>query len=251
MSNREIAGAAKGARAQTAPDVGAGPSAHPTCRTCFFKSNCLPATLDGERLARFEQLVWRASRPLKAGHVLVRQGNAMHTLYTVRVGSLKAVIDDADGAERVVGFRFPGAVIGLAEPEQRSWARTFVALEDTGLCHIPLRALDDALRRQLVKLMSERLRYEYSYHLTLAFKSSAEKLATFLLEISESCRRRNLSAQRFRLPMSYTDVASYLGMRNESVSRTLGKLQRDGLLQHQGKHIHIRDLRALAALRGE
>lgn len=224
---------------------------HASCHACLFKPHCLPAELDGDHLASFERAVWRQPRPLKPGQVLVRQGDPMHSLYALRVGSFKAVINGADGAERVVGFRFPGAVIGLAEPEQQSWARTFTALEDTWVCRIPLNTLNDALRRQLVKLMSERLRQEYNYHLALAFKSSAEKLASFLLDISESCRRRNLAPQRFNLPMHYTDVASYLGMRHESVCRTLGELQRRGLLQKRGKHIHIHDLNALQALRDQ
>jgi len=221
------------------------PASHPACGMCFFKPHCLPAELDGDDLASFERAISRQPRPVRAGQVMVRQGNAMHALYALRVGSLKAIINSADGNERVVGFRFPGAVIGLAEPEHTAWARTFVALEDTWLCRIPVETLDDPVRRQLVKLMSERLRREYDYHLALAFKTSAEKLVSFLLEISENCQRRHLAAQRFNLPMHYTDVASYLGMRHESVCRTLGELQRRGLVEREGKRIHIPSLGAL------
>lgn len=221
---------------------------HATCSTCFFKLHCLPAELEGESLASFERVVLRQSRPIKTGQVLVRQGDAMHALFALRVGSLKAVINATDGAERVVGFRFPGAVIGLAEPEQQSWARTFVALEDTWVCRIPGNALNDGVRRQLVRLMSERLRQEYEYHLALAFKSSAEKVASFLLEIGESCQRRNLSAWRFTLPMNHADIASYLGMRHESLSRTFTELQRQGLLEKAGKRLHISDPKGLIDL---
>jgi len=229
----------------------AGVASHADCNACIFKPRCLPAELSGEHLGHFERSVLRQVRPLKAGQPLVHQGDNMDALYSLRVGSLKGVINEPNGNEHVVGFRFPGTVIGLAEPEEQRWARTFVALEDTWVCRIPLASIDDALRRQLVKLMSERLRQEYTYHLTLAFKSGARKLAAFFVEISDSFSARGLSAHRFHLPMSYIDVASYLGMRHESVSRTLAKLQDTGLLVKQGKFIQITNLEKFRQLTQE
>lgn len=233
-------------RTELAPAV-----SHADCSACLFKPRCLPADLSGETLDHFERSVLRQPRPIKAGEVLVHQGDDMHALYFLRVGSLKAIIDESSGEEHVVGFRFPGSVIGLAEPDARQWARTFIALEDTWLCRIPLTSIDDPLRRQLVNLMSERLRAEYAYHLTLAFKSGARKLAAFFMEISDNFSARGLSAQRFHLPMSYVDVASYLGIRHESVSRILGQFKQSGLLVKQSKLIRITDLERLRQLAQE
>lgn len=221
------------------------------CHACVFKAQCLPAELDGEELADFERAVLHPPRPVKAGQVLVRKGDAVHALFALRVGSLKAVINAADGAERVVGFRYPGAVIGLAESGHKVWARTFVTLESAWICRIPIDALNHTLRRQLVHLMSACLRREYDHHLTLAFHTNAQKVASFLLEISEYRQRRHLAAQRFTLPMSNLDIASYLGMRHESLSRTFGTLHSRGLFYKSGKRIHIPDLEALRALRSE
>ncbi|MDA3919110.1 MAG: helix-turn-helix domain-containing protein [Salinisphaera sp.] len=216
------------------------------CYNCLFKPHCLPAEIDGERLTRFARGVLRSRRPVKAGDVLVRQGDAMNALYTLRAGSLKAVFDEANGYERVLGFRFPGAVIGLAEPGNAVWTRTFIALEDTWLCHIPLPVIgDDALQRQLIRLVSERLRSEYETHLMLAVNDGSRKVMTFIVEMSARFAERGLSAHRFHLPMHYMDIASYLGMRHESVSRTLTKLQDRGLLHRKGRHIVIPDLDAL------
>lgn len=224
---------------------------HADCHTCFFKPHCLPAELEGESLAHFERNIWRQRRPLKAGQVLTRQGDAMDALYALRVGSLKAYIDEANGMEHVLGFRFPGAIIGLAEPEQERWLRTFFALEDTWVCRIPLHSLDDIVRRQLVRLMSKCLREEYDSHLTLFSKNATGKVASFLLEISANFNARGLSARRFHLPMNYMDVANYLGMRHESVSRTLAKLQEQGVLEKSGKYIHIKDFEGLRHIREE
>ena len=220
------------------------------CHACAFKIRCLPAELTGDALDEFEGSVVRQTRPVKAGQVLVRQGEPMHTLFALRVGSLKAVIRTPDGADQIIGFRFPGSVVGLAELEGQVWERTLVALEDAWVCRIPTAAIDATLRRQLLKLMSERLRREYNYHFALAFKSSAEKLALFLLDMSETRRQWHFTAERFTLPMNNLELANYLGMRHESLSRTFAKLERWGLLEKSGKHVHLRSVAELEKLAG-
>ncbi|HET7586733.1 MAG TPA: cyclic nucleotide-binding domain-containing protein [Gammaproteobacteria bacterium] len=215
------------------------------CQTCLVKHRCLAAELDGDRLAHFERNVYRLRHPFNAREVLVHQGDVMQAVYILRVGSLKAYINEPDGAERIMGFRFPGALIGLAELEQPRWLRTFVALEDSWLCRIPLRTLDDNVRHRLVKLMSEGLRQEYRSHLMLASRSGPGKLVSFLLEISDNFSSRGLSPSHLYLPMNYSEVANYLGMRHESVSRMLARLQHLDLLRKDGKTLRILDLEGL------
>ncbi|HYW75744.1 MAG TPA: Crp/Fnr family transcriptional regulator [Gammaproteobacteria bacterium] len=223
-------------------------SSRPKCTSCLFKPQCLPAGLDGEALLAFERALSRQAHPVRAGQAVVRQGDAVRALYALRVGVLKATILTDDGGERVAGFRSPGTVIGLAEPQGGHWTRTFVALRDSWLCHIPLESLNEAVERQLVKLMAERLRREYDCQLALAFKDRAGKLADFLLDISESQRRQRLSPHHFTLAMPYADIASYLGMRGESVCRALADLRRRGLIEYRGRRFAIPSLEALRAI---
>lgn len=105
---------------------------------------CLPAKLEGNALAAFEREISRALQPVKAGEALVRRGDAMHALYALHVGVLNANAQhaDAEGTEQVVGFRFPGRVIGLAKTSLDRWVCTIVALEDSWVCRIPMRLLD-------------------------------------------------------------------------------------------------------------
>lgn len=221
------------------------------CRACIFKPDCLPADLEGTRLSSFEHQIWRYSRPVKAGQILVHQGDVIDSLYALRVGSLKAYIDEADGTERVMAFRFPGAIIGLAEPYQKQWARSFAALEDSWLCRIPLNAMNDALQRQLIRLMSDCLRREYESHLTLAMNSGSRRVISFLLELSAIFKALGQSPVHLRLPMTYLDAASHLGMRHESLSRTLSQLQKQGLIRKSGKEIYIDDLPGLNRLKND
>lgn len=216
------------------------------CGTCTFKLRCLPALLGGEDLGTFERAVSRQRRPLHAGEVLARQGDTVQALYTLRVGALKAVIQTPDGNERVAGFRFPGTVIGLAEPELSYWARTFIALEDSWICRIPLTSVaSDGVRRQLVSLISQRLRREYDWRLTLASMTVVGRLASFFLALSEYQQERGLAADHFTLPMTYSDIASYLGVRHESVCRNLTELSRRRVIEHQGRRFVIPNLDAL------
>lgn len=221
------------------------------CRICIFKSRCLPAELEGESLRAFEQQIWRQVRPVKAGQMLVHQGDMIDSIYALRVGSLKAFINEPDGNERVMAFRFPGTIIGLAEPYQKQWVRSFATLEDSWLCRIPLSVMTDTLHRQLIHLMSLCLRREYEAHLTLAMSSGTRKVVSFLLELSAIFKALGQSPMRLRLPMTYLDVASYLGMRHESLSRTLAQLQKQALIGKSGKEIQIYDLSALYRLKSE
>lgn len=215
------------------------------CVVCVFRSHCLPADLADADLARFELQVRRQSRPIRAGQIVVRQGDAIESMYAIRAGALKANVNEADGTERVLAFRFPGSIVGLAEPYQAHWSHSFVALEDSWLCAIPLHSINDALRRQLIRLMSDCLRSEYQSHLALAVNSGARKVAWFLLELSALFASLGRSPTDLRLPMHYMDMASYLGMRHESVSRTLAQLQKAGVIHKRGKTLGLVDIEAL------
>ncbi|MGN8160513.1 helix-turn-helix domain-containing protein [Salinisphaera sp. SWV1] len=215
------------------------------CERCHLKPECLPSELSGTPLALFERKVIRPRQAIKRGEVLVRQGDPMHSLYALRIGSLKVTMVHADGTERVLGFRFPGAIIGLAEPDQKTWTRTFIALEDTWRCEIPVQALDDTMNQHLIRLMSRRLLEEYTTHLTLATTSGAGRIASFLLRISIQVAPRGQLTRQFRLPMPYGDIANYLGMRQESLSRICNNFCKQGLILKFGRHINLVDVESL------
>lgn len=220
------------------------------CTSCIFRTRCLPADLSDAELARFE---FKIGQPylIRAGHSVVRQGDTQHLMYAVRAGSLKAIAHDVDGTERILAFRFPGTIACMADFYEANWAHafTFVTLENSWLCPIPLHSIDETLRPQLINLMSDRLRREYQSHLVLATYSGPRKVAWFLLELSTWLPLLGRSATDIHLPMSYMDMASYLGMRHESLSRTLTQLQKSGVIYKSGKVLRIMDFEALDQIR--
>lgn len=216
----------------------------PRCSVCLQRSYCLPAELEGTALAEFERSVTHF-KLLTAEQSLVRAGELFQGLYALRSGSLKALNSDAGGEDRVLGYYLPGAVLGLAAQAHGSWSSTLVALEDAQVCRIPLRALDQGLGRRLTELIGKRLRAEYEFHMSLASRSSARRLAALLIKLSDYFRARGLSAVRFNLPMTHKDTASYLVMRQESLSRGFRALRKHGWVRCYGRRVEIADLESL------
>lgn len=169
----------------------------------------------------------------------------MHSLYIPRTGSLKATITQPDGTERVLGFFSPGDTIGLAELDQKAWTHTFIALEDTWGCEIPVGALDDSLMYRIIRLMGSRLQEEYAAHQTLAMKTGPGRVASFLLQMSAQIKPREQVTRQLHLPMPYSDIADYLGMRSESLSRILNKFLKQRIILKSRRFIDLIDIDSL------
>jgi CRP/FNR family transcriptional regulator, anaerobic regulatory protein len=129
-----------------------------------------------------------------------------------------------------------------------------VALEDSSVCLIPYSALKHlcretgAMQDRLHRLMSEQLIRESSQMMVLGSLSADERVAAFLLDVSERNGQRGYSHAEFNLRMTREDMGSYLGMTLETVSRTLSRFQKRGLIDAQGKLIRIIDLEGLRHL---
>jgi CRP/FNR family transcriptional regulator len=104
------------------------------------------------------------------------------------------------------------------------------------------------LQQQLLRTMSSEIVRESSLMMLLGTMSAEQRVATFLLNLSSRMRERGYSAAEFSLRMTREEMGNYLGMKLETVSRMFSKLQRDGLVETQGKKIRIVDPTALAAV---
>ncbi len=223
------------------------------CRSCTLHELCLPLGIEGEELERLDRII-RRRRPLRRGDYLFRRGDAFRALYAVRSGAVKTYTLDEAGREQVTGFHLPGELVGLDAIGEGRHPLAARALERTSVCEIPFERLEPltveipGLRRQLLRLMSREL-VEDEAHLALLGQRDAEgRLAAFLLSLSQRYARRGFSAEEFRLPMSRTDLASYLGLAVETVSRLFTRFQGEGLLEVERKQVRLRDPEGLRAL---
>ncbi|HTH61312.1 MAG TPA: helix-turn-helix domain-containing protein [Paraburkholderia sp.] len=211
---------------------------------------CMPQGLPHDDLPKLEALICSA-RSVRRGEALYRVSDPFDNLYAVRSGSLKTVMAHRDGREQVTGLRIAGEPLGLDGISSNTHTCTAVALEDSSVCIIPYSALKHmcretgALQDRLHRLMGEQLLRESSQMMVLGSLSADERVAAFLLDVSERNGQRGYSHAEFNLRMTREDMGSYLGMTLETVSRTLSRFQKRGLIDAQGKLIHIIDLDGL------
>ena len=228
----------------------ASPRSAARCSTCAMRHLCMPQGLANDELPRLEALICSA-RTVRRGEALYRVGDQFDNLYAVRSGSLKTVMAHRDGREQVTGMRLAGEPLGLDGISTNVHTCTAVALEDSSVCIIPYSALKHMCREtgtlqdRLHRLMGEQLLRESSQMMVLGSLSADERVASFLLDVSDRNGQRGYSHAEFNLRMTREDMGSYLGMTLETVSRTLSRFQKRGLIDAQGKLIRIIDLDGL------
>jgi CRP/FNR family transcriptional regulator, anaerobic regulatory protein len=228
----------------------ANPRSSARCSSCAMRHLCMPQGLAVDDMPKLEALICTA-RSVRRGEALYRAGDPFDNLYAVRSGSLKTVMAHRDGREQVTGLRLAGDPLGLDGISTDSHTCTAVALEDSSVCIVPYAALKHMCREtgtmqdRLHRLMSEQLIRESSQMMVLGSLSADERVAAFLLDVSDRNGQRGYSHAEFNLRMTREDMGSYLGMTLETVSRTLSRFQKRGLIDAQGKLIRIIDLEGL------
>jgi len=190
-------------------------------------------------------------KPLQKGQYAFGENQSFNSIFAVRSGALKVFSSTSDGREQITGFYFPGEILGLDGINNNRYESSAKALETSAICEIPFDRLGDlsaqvpSLQMQFFKLMSREISSDQQLITLLSKHTADERLATFLLSISARNARRGLSAMRFRLPMSRLDIGNYLGLTVETVSRSIGRLQKQQIIAVSTKDIHIFDLTAL------
>lgn len=225
---------------------------HMNCHDCPLNRLCLPACLGHEEIARLENIIKRY-RPLHKYEHLFRAGEPMQQIYALRSGSLKTYLLNQDGTEQITGFVLPGELVGMDSFGSAHFPSYAVALETSMACTIPLDELEELagsipnLRKQLLNILSRELHGEQE-HLSHTRESAEQRLAVFLLNLSSRYSERGLSALNFILPMSRGEIGNYLGLTTETVSRLFTRYRQLGLIESQGREIHLADVQALCGL---
>lgn len=221
-----------------------------SCSHCRLNALCLPLALENDEIHALDELVQRG-RPLHKGEHLYQAGDSFGTLYAVRSGALKTYRLSPDGREQITGFHLPGEVLGLDGIGSQWHSNSAKALETTAVCAIPFERLGELgrhlpnMQRHLMRLLGQEINHEQEQSLLLSQYSAAQRIVALLLSLSARHARQQLSAQRFRLPMSRTDIGHYLGLTVETVSRVFTRLQQGGLITARHKDIQLLDMPAL------
>lgn len=220
------------------------------CGHCSVRELCLPVGISLEDLEILDTLVETVG-PLHAGDHLFRQGNRFDALYAVRAGCVKSYIDTENGEEQVLGFHLPGALVGMDAIYRGLHQCSATALDTSMVCRLPFSELSDMtreipnLQRQLFRLMSRDL--ENSYSLS-GQHTVEERLAGFLLGFGDRMRARGFSSNHFVLPMSRQDIASYLRLAPETISRALSRFAEESLIEISRRDIRLKNRLVLEGL---
>lgn len=226
---------------------------HPpaACGTCELRDLwCLPIGLSGNEFHQLGNIITRRKR-LKRGEHLYRAGDAFRSLYAVRTGFFKTQFISSNGQERVTGFHMTGELLGLDAISSENQGCHAIALEDSEVCEIPYAALESlcreipALQKQFLKIMSGEISRDQKLIVLLSTMNADERLAAFLLNLSQRFGARGYSPNEFQLRMTRGEIGSYLGLKLETISRTLSKFQEDGLIGVKNKHLTLTDLARL------
>jgi CRP/FNR family transcriptional regulator len=217
---------------------------------------CLSVGLEAEAMNQLDAVVTNRTR-LKKGAALYRVGERFTALYAIRLGSCKTTVLAEDGREQIAGYHMLGDIIGLDGIASDRHGCEAIALEDTEVCVLPFDQLEKlaqtvrSLQHNLHKFLSREIGADQHVMLLLGSMRAEERLAVFLLNLSDRYRLRGYSATEFVLRMTREEIGSYLGLKLETVSRLLSRLQGEGLLQVQGRTVKLLDLPALRQLAGK
>lgn len=223
------------------------------CRNCAVFALCLPVGMGSADLSLLERVIKRR-RIVRRGEHVFRAGNPFHSVYAVKSGALKTYVPLAGDAALVTGFHLPGELVGLDAAGAGIYQYSARALLTTSLCELPfdqfeaLGGVVTGLQRQLVRLIGGQIGRDVLLRVLHCRRSAEARLAAFLVDLSERFARRGFAASEFRLPMSRTDIGSYLGLTKETVSRLCTEFHQRGLLAVAGRQVKIRDAAGLRAL---
>jgi CRP/FNR family transcriptional regulator, anaerobic regulatory protein len=223
------------------------------CSGCSLRELCLPMGLAPDEVERLDQLVYTRRR-LKRGDSLYRAGDGFGSIYAVRSGFFKSSVVLEDGRDQVTGFHMPGEILGLDGIGTEHHTCGATALEDSEVCVIPFSRLEEAsreirtLQHQFHKVMSREIVRDQGVMMLLGTMRAEERLAAFLLNLSQRFVARGYSPSEFHLRMTREEIGSYLGLKLETVSRVFSRFQEAKLVTVQQKHIRILDPDGLRAL---
>lgn len=220
------------------------------CSNCAAARLCLPMGLPQAQLDKLNHII-KERYILEKGAVFIRPNDPFESFYAVNKGSLKSYTLDYEGREQIWGLYLIGELFGFEGIHDDAFPYYVQALESTVVCEIPYDLLlaliqeEPPLQKQVLKLMSQRFAIDVGLPRN---NSSMERLASFLLMLSSRFERRGLSATEFVLPLTRQEIASYLGLTLETVSRLFSKLKKENILKVETKHITILSLRQLQKL---
>ncbi|MET0053005.1 MAG: cyclic nucleotide-binding domain-containing protein [Candidatus Thiodiazotropha sp.] len=226
----------------------------PSCSTCQAKPFCLQSVCSGELCNTFKRAI-RTKGPFQKGDLIYRTGMPFTTLYMIQRGSVKTQICTVNGVMEVTGFYLFGELLGVDAFACDTYPADAMALEECWVCELSydqIKAMCNActdFQQGLMTRLGRTLNSDvYQWALARNLKAK-QKVAWFIFDLFKRTRVRYASDLRtIPLPMLKTDIANYLGLAPESLSRALLALEKEGMIVNEAKHIYLSDIQKAQSL---
>lgn len=221
------------------------------CDSCLLRTNCFIARLTLPRGDNVERIS-TSKRAIPQGQFLFRAGDPAKALYIVKVGAVKTLARLPRGGETVLAHHFPGDIVGATAINRGRHPLSAQALTDTRVCELPWAPLTqrtpDGLESLLSisELISREVDHGYERMLIMSKKQPSARVAHFILAHAQRMARLGLSQSEFFFPISISELAKYLGLARETVSRQISTFRTRGLIDTHGR---IMKIKAAAKLR--
>jgi CRP/FNR family transcriptional regulator len=220
------------------------------CGTCSLAELCLPMGLHKNDVDKLETLI-APHGPLHADDHLFRVNDPFRAIFAVRGGCFKTYLVDETGREQVLGFHLPGELIGLDAIWPEKHQCNAVALDTASVCELPfgdvthLASQIPSLQQTMFRLLSRDIGESH----TLAGDLTAEqRIAAFLLSLSTRLKARGYSETHLTLAMPRRDIANYLRLATETVSRVFTRFEKDGIIAVDRRDVQLLDIDKLRKL---
>lgn len=228
---------------------------HANCRDCSLRGLCLPQGFVDFQLHLFEGIVQHLP-VMDDMRTLYHQGDEFKNLYLVRSGCVKQIHYSEDGDEQIIGFSYPGGLLGIDAIATGFHVESALTLGTSSICKIEYARFEElceeipGLVKQVLKRASQELMDEHDIRHAISAKNSQERLAIFFSSLSTRFSLLGYSPYEFSLPMSRGDIGNYLGLSAETVSRSSRVLIEKGLIEINNRLVKIKDIDGLKVLSG-
>lgn len=222
------------------------------CTDCRFSEVCRPKGLASPNKFCLTQIAKRA-RTFQKGESLYRSGMRFSGIYAIKSGSMKLLHTDSKGREAIIAVLLPGELAGFDGLFSGNYRCALVTLETSNACEIAAPEIETlsqklpAIHRTLMQKTGEQIERSIE-RLATTKRPAEERLAGFLLDLSNRYRARGFSAEEFYLNLTRQEIGDHLGVTPETVCRLLARFEASEIIETSGKFVRIKDLAALKTL---
>ncbi len=220
------------------------------CHRCKLRNLCSVNILSASERKRFSDVTIHDERWDRGQHLFL-PSERLRFIYIVHSGSFKIYITNVNGDTQITGFYFQGDVLDLSVPYDANQNYGAVALETSTVCKIPLAEFENMvnqypdLSNAFLKVMSREIILKQRMMLVMSKMTAEQKVADFLFHMSTENKSRGYSPVIFNLSMTRTDIANYLGLAIETVSRIFKAFRNKGIISVERRQVSINEFEAL------